>query len=650
MLLSPRTATGILPRRQTWRALLWAGVLGILGVMTGYAAFVAWVAEHRKWWEVLGIVAIVAVIAAIGEQARHIISHGATAPRDKRPFSSIASILAGFAIVLLFEIANAAWDKGAEKLTETLSDMLALGYEPIDRRFRFLMVVLVWIASGAMVAMVLVRRILSTRPVDEPPAPVPFAPEVHTWQALAALKLASLWRSRALRGGFAAALIAGSACAVLLFASAMLVDGLGALYTMVKAYWQWRDDVQELANSASVMRYLAYPALWLDAVLSGWFAPILARLWWMFAFAAGYLWWRFAWMRAVIILAIIAVVFVPPVALRLSDLLRVSLLYALVWAIPAFVLGAASPYLRDYRPHQWGRIACLVAFGLALLALLQASFGGTDVLSITAICAALTLLIGLILIFAPPTREYLPLIAVVCGLLSYAAANLVASPSRIFERVVFLHAPSSNAAPFVDAAPLAPPTPFILPLDGRDWEIGKEVYGRVQDIAQQERKHPRWVQMHDVLAYVTYLRDPLKSRRLSILLRHLPLSHEQVPHRYLFVGQPQGVSVVRVGARCSRSPMECLAELAEPPQPGASRPDWTLPMLQAWATKVADALEADLRWRWVDQAIGTKLHIALSGAIGFFLALAGLIAWQIRNACENSDGPPHGDAKSAPSP
>jgi hypothetical protein len=95
------------------------------------------------------------------------------------------------------------------------------------------------------------------------------------------------------------------------------------------------------------------------------------------------------------------------------------------------------------------------------------------------------------------------------------------------------------------------------------------------------------------------------------------------------------------------SRIECLASLAEPAKPGTDSPDWTLPMLQAWATKVGDALEADLRWRWTNEAIGVKLHIALSTAIGFFLALAALIAWQIRSACEDSDVPPHPSTVSA---
>jgi hypothetical protein len=480
MLLSPRTAVGLLPRRQTWRVLLWAAVLGTLGVMTGYAAFVAWVAEeHHDWRLTLAIVAVVAVIAAVGEQARHIISHGAAEPREGRLSARIASVLAGFVIVLLFEIANTAWHKGGESLTQTLDDMLALGYEPVDRRIRLATIVLVWIASGALVAMVLVRRILSMRPAAEP-AP-PESARADSWQGLAAMQLTRLWRSRALREGFAAALIAGGTCALLLFASVMFADGLGSLYLMVTSYPVWLSEVRDLASSAGAVHHVAYPALWLDALLNSWFAPLLFRAWWVFAFAVGYLWWRFLWMRAIIVLCVLAVVFIPPVALRLSDLLRVSLLYWVVWFIPALVLGATSPYLRHYRPHQWGRIACLMALALGLLAILQGGFAEHGIQKITAASAALTLLIGLILIFAPPTRDYLPLIAVMCGLLSYAAAYLVATPSRVIERVVFLHASASEAKQLDNAAALAPPSPFVMRWAPDDWEIGKQVYGRLQN-------------------------------------------------------------------------------------------------------------------------------------------------------------------------
>jgi hypothetical protein len=81
--------------------------------------------------------------------------------------------------------------------------------------------------------------------------------------------------------------------------------------------------------------------------------------------------------------------------------------------------------------------------------------------------------------------------------------------------------------------------------------------------------------------------------------------------------------------------MECLAALADPAKvAGADTLRWTLPTLQSWVARVPDALESDLRLRWADQAAGVKLHVALSAAIGFFLALAALIAWQIRNAHE----------------
>jgi hypothetical protein len=93
------------------------------------------------------------------------------------------------------------------------------------------------------------------------------------------------------------------------------------------------------------------------------------------------------------------------------------------------------------------------------------------------------------------------------------------------------------------------------------------------------------------------------------------------------------------------SRIECLVALAKPAKALEARQvGWSLPDLKNWVGTVGDALEADLRSRWVDQAIGFKLHAALSGAIGFFLALAALIAWQIRNAHEGVGRAPDGAA------
>jgi hypothetical protein len=657
MLLSPRTATGVLPRNQTVRALLWAAVLGILGVMTGLAGFVAWVAEDRKWWKVLSVLLIVAVIAAIGERAREIISHGGgnshgrAAQRQERLARTILTILAGFVIVLLFEIANAAWDKGSEKLTETLNDIISIGNEPIETRIRLVTVALVWIASGAVVAMVLVRRILSMAPaggaVVGRPSPAP--EEIPLWQARAASWLGPLWRTRVLRDGLVAAAIAGGTCALLLFASVLLLEGVSALYAMVMEHRAWRTAIDALARSGGIVGILALPALWLGDALNSWFLPFLQRLWWVFALGAGYLWWNSAVMRTIITVAVVAVVFVPPVALVFPALLHLSGLYAVVWAVPAFVLGAASPHLRDYRPHQWGFIACIVSLGLGLLAALQAHRGISDVLSITAICASLTLLIGLILIFLPPTRDYLPLIAAVCGLSSYGVAAFLATPGHIIENIVFLHAPASEPKQLCDATPqpadskrkpcdgtaltaLAPPSPFILRLEGRNWEIGKEVYGKVQNIVKLDRKHKRWAQTRDLLSYVNYLRDPAKYSWFSKAVGLISLDQRaRIPHVDLFMGSEKDAGP---GQPCPRSPIVCLAELPPAPVPNPISPGWTPKMLKEWTSAVAKALEDDLRWRWRDEAIGAKLHIALSAAIGFFLALAALIAWQIRNACE----------------
>jgi hypothetical protein len=280
-----------------------------------------------------------------------------------------------------------------------------------------------------------------------------------------------------------------------------------------------------------------------------------------------------------------------------------------------------------------------VGLGLGLLAALQAYLGISDVLTITVICAAFTLLIGLILIFSPPTRDYLPLIALVCSLISYTFAAYLAVQYHIIESIVFLHAQESEPKRLGDAKALAPPSRFVLSLDGRDWEIGKEIHGKVEHIVKLKRKHERWVETHELLGYVNYLRDPVKHRWVGRLLDLLPIGEAaRISNRHLFIGKRIGRDWPKPGEPCALSPIDCLAALELAPESGV-RPDWTMPMLKAWTSKVTEALKSDLRWRWRDESIGSKLHIALSAAIGFFLALAALIAWQIRSATEASPRP-----------
>jgi hypothetical protein len=754
-LLSPQTAAGILPRRETVRALAWGGGLGVLGVMTGYAAFVAWVAEAKApedWRVLLAMLLIVAVIAAIGEQARHIITQGAHAAERRGLLARTASILAGFAIVLLFEISNSAWHKGGEKLQETLEDMLGLAHEPLERKVRLAWIIVVWIASGALVATVLVRRILSMQPG---PAPTGLAPFVQAWRdgwkRLAATALEWLWKNHTLRAGGLAALAAAGICAALLVAAVIAIDGLYAIYLLLADYGTWQSKLRGRMDAGDLVGVLSHPALALDIVLGSAFARSwFLQGWLLLAYGSAML-WRFSRTRAVIMLLILAIVVLPPVATGWFELPRLSLVYALLWFIPAFVLGAISPYLREFRPAQWGRIACLVALALLLLAMLQVAFAWREppqgemawqgLLAMTLAAVGLTVLIGLILAFAPPTREYLPLTAVVCGLLSYAAAGLLVFPTYIVERVVFLGSPAAKpqhrlcsgeamgetvaAKAGADKEPqsqtkdkqsgsgkkpkenkkeacvevdtLAPSrAPFVLPWKARDWEIGerfgepsallsqlgdwniaKEVLEGVKEIASLERDHARWQRTHELRFYLGHLREP----QFNSLFHGYLAARVNVSSSILFqdkrvarlyqkpilpgeASTPLGRTLDRVcppnlsGEACvawkalgrrkrglcpGGSRIECLAALANPAKALEARHvGWSLPDLKNWVGRVGDALEADLRSRWVDQAIGFKLHAALSGAIGFFLALAALIAWQIRNAHEGVGRGPGG--------
>jgi hypothetical protein len=747
-LLSPQTAAGTLPRRETIRALAWGAGLGVLGVMTGYAAFVAWVAEAKApedWRILLGMLLIVAVIAAIGEQARHIITQGAHTQGRGGLFARTASILAGFAIVLLFEISNSAWHKGGEKLQETLEDMLGLAHEPLERKVRLVWIILVWIASGALVAAVVVRRILSVKPDA---APSGFAPLARAWSegwgAVAATALDRLWKSRTWREGLRAALVAAGICAILLVAAVIAIDCLYSIYLLLADYGYWQSKLRGRMEAGGFVGLLSYPALALDYVLGTAFARSwFLQGWLLLAYGAALL-WRFSRTRAVVMLLVLAVVLVPPVATGWLELPRLSLVYALLWFIPAFVLGAISPYLREFRPAQWGWIACLVALALILLAILQVAFAWRGpslgaiawqgLVSMTLAAVGLTLLIGLLLAFAPPTRDYLPLTAVVCGLLSYAAAGLLVFPTYIVERVVFLGSPAAkpedrlcsaeaanktaagkagadkaaatgakatgkevHSGPeekhtenakkrCVEVDRLTPsPAPFVLSWQVRDleiagrleehkaripsallkrvgdWDIGQEVLDDVKEIALLPREHARWQRTHELRSYLGYLREPeFNSLFHGYLTAKFDLSPNllfQDKRKALLYQKPvlpgealapfgkvlDGAGRPKRGLCPGGSRIECLAALANPAKAFQARQvGWSLPNLKDWVGKVGAALEADLRSRWVDQAIGFKLHAALSGAIGFFLALAALVAWQIRNAHEGVGQPPGG--------
>jgi hypothetical protein len=210
-----------------------------------------------------------------------------------------------------------------------------------------------------------------------------------------------------------------------------------------------------------------------------------------------------------------------------------------------------------------------------------------------------------------------------------------------------------------------------------DWDIAKEVFDDVKEIASLPRGHSRWQRTHELRSYLGYLREPefnslfhgyltarfdlspsvlFQDKRVALLYRKPVLTGEASTSfgKVLDGVCPPNLSGEacaswRALGRTKRglcpggSRIECLAALAKPAKVLQARQvGWSLPALKTWAGRVAEALEADLRSRWVDEAIGFKLHAALSGAIGFFLALAALIAWQIRNAHEDAGPAPSG--------
>jgi hypothetical protein len=251
------------------------------------------------------------------------------------------------------------------------------------------------------------------------------------------------------------------------------------------------------------------------------------------------------------------------------------------------------------------------------------------------------------LFLAPPTRDYLPLVAVVCGFISYWLAGVAqAWPHRIIEETVFLGAPSSPGDPKrleADPTRLLPPTTFAIPEEGQPWDIGADVYRRLQEVSQAAG-HDRWLQARQLANYSHYLRDPDGYLFVTKAWDYFDFeSREKVGFADLFQRAPRCPVLSAVPVECGYvcpgiSRIECLAALDKGSGPFASgaRVSWRVDDLKAWLGSVEDAVNADLQWRWDAQAVAPKMHAALSGGIGFFLTLAVLIAWAIRDAAERS--------------
>jgi hypothetical protein len=689
MLLSPGGSAGSISQSETRRALLWGLSLGALGVATGFAAYVAWVSENSNSGFLISV-AVVAVMAMVGESARQIIAHSGSAHASGGVLRHVTTILAGFFVVVLFEIVDKAWDKSSEELPEALGNILGSGFNDHERHVRLAAIIVVWIASGGLVAAWLVRRILGLADAQSSDA----KPGRSVRAALARLKSTG-WT--AFREGLLTGVYAALISLLLLPIGILLTGAIDSITEMFAGPSDWHKRVAGLVTDAGIFGYLGYPALWFAAFLSGPFSHFgFIPLWAIAIVVLVAAWRRFRFVRWIASAGLLLALLFP-VAHYVRDLLPAAGLYAALWVVPAFVLGSIAPLLRGINSNRWGIAACGTGVILALLALMQNWLVAEPLWPVSAIGAALTLLVGSLLLFAPPTREHLPLVAVACCFLSYLFASLAgligAGPQTIIEKTVFTGSPtpSETPQPLTQKTLPQPQSPLLFVIPGADssktWDISGDISGRLERIVAA-KGHQRWLEAVRLVSYLDYLQDPEKYRRFAeswdnipVELRQayfpgslelfshayapwprsifeeehpLPICPEHASHADCLVsrlssenrsdGQAPKLSPVAsppklplIASLCQKSSrIECLAKLFEQPagSPALAELHWSIADLKDWLDAVKRAVNSDLMNRWGEKASGVKLLVALSGAIGFFFTLAALIAWAIRDAAK----------------
>jgi hypothetical protein len=236
---------------------------------------------------------------------------------------------------------------------------------------------------------------------------------------------------RGAREGVLGALIAAPICAV---ASQLLGRGFNLIRDLVLRHDAAADELRSSLGDIGKERlwiillklptYLWLGAYKLAALGHGAGGLVLFALVGLAVFSG----WRHRALLWVRIAAVaVPLLLLAPLPVDLYSLLEVALLAILIWVVPGFILGVATPLLRGAgnEPRLWGLIAFAAAALLSVLTLLKLTNPWCYALAVSLV------LIGMLFFRGASLREYWPLAAA-------AMASMVSGVMVIVEKATFL--------------------------------------------------------------------------------------------------------------------------------------------------------------------------------------------------------------------
>jgi hypothetical protein len=387
--------------------------MGAWGVATGFAVFILlWTHGRSHPFFFLFSLLVAALIAYVAELLRDLIKEGVSIPAITGPRVVVT--------MLLLTIIELVVHAGTEivQLSGDVSEAASTQSE-----LRSILAPLVGADSGAMtdaiglaVAWVLVGAILARRL-----SRIVFLQLRGDRQGLL----------RGAREGVLGALVAAPVCAV-----GCLLIGRG--FSLVKdlvvrgdaAAQDLRLSLGHLSLDPLWVIALKLPAyLWLGVYYLSGLARGAGRVGLILGAGFALFWaWRHRGLLWVRIAAVaVPVIVLAPLPVDPSSIAQVALLAIVVWVVPGFILGVATPLLRGAgdEPRLWGLIAFVAAVLLSVLTLLKFT---------NPWCYALAfglVLIGLLFFRGASLREYWPLAAA-------AMASMVSGVMVIVEKATFL--------------------------------------------------------------------------------------------------------------------------------------------------------------------------------------------------------------------
>jgi len=387
--------------------------MGAWGVVTGFAVFILlWTHGRTHPFFFLFSLLVAALIAYVAELLRDLIKEGVAIPALTGPRVVVTMLL----LTIIELVVHAGTDivQLSGDVNETASTQSEL---------RAILAPLVGADPGAMtdaiglaIAWVLVGSLLARRL-----SRIVFLQIRGDRQGLL----------RGAREGVLGALVAAPVCAV----GCQLI---GRGFTLVRdlvvrgdaAADDLRNSLGHLGLDSFWIIALKLPAyLWLGAYYLTGLGRGAGRVALILGVGYGLFWcWRHRTLRWVRIGALaVPVILLAPLPVDAASMAQVALLAIVVWVVPGFILGVATPLLRGAgdEPRLWGLIAFVAAALLSVLTLLKFT---------NPWCYALAfglVLIGLLFFRGASLREYWPLAAA-------AMASMVSGVMVIVEKATFL--------------------------------------------------------------------------------------------------------------------------------------------------------------------------------------------------------------------